>query len=104
MENKWLGCVGMVVLAVLAITGSAVMNGWALSVMWGWFVVPTFGVPPLSIPAAIGFSMVVGMLTRQTSTNSSEKETTVSQVGVVAYAIVGPILVVCMGYVVKLFM
>jgi hypothetical protein len=50
------------------------MNGWVLSVMWAWFIVPTFNAPTLSIPMAIGISMVVGLLTYQNSKNDKEEE------------------------------
>jgi hypothetical protein len=33
---------------------AAVFNGYALSILWGWFVVPTFGVPALTVVQAHG--------------------------------------------------
>lgn len=36
--------------------------GWALSVLWGWFVVPTFNLPQLSVPVAIGLTMTARLL------------------------------------------
>lgn len=40
-----------------------IYRGWVLSVLWGWFVGPLFGAPPLTIPFAIGLSLIVGFLT-----------------------------------------
>lgn len=34
-------------------------NGWAFATMWGWLIVPVFGLPLLTIPQAIGVSIVV---------------------------------------------
>ncbi len=56
---------GLVVAGVLLAALSAVVNGWVLSILWGWFMVPTFGLPALSIPAAIGVALVVHYLTSE---------------------------------------
>jgi hypothetical protein len=56
---------GSIVGVGLLIVLSAIFNGYALSVLWGWFVVPTFGGPALGIVPAIGIAMVVGYLTHQ---------------------------------------
>lgn len=35
-----------------------VWRGYALSVLWGWFMAPAFGLPLLSIPMAIGIGVL----------------------------------------------
>ena len=37
---------------------SLVSSGWAASILWLWFVVPTFNISPISIAQAIGLSVV----------------------------------------------
>lgn len=44
---------------------AACWNGFVLSVLWGWFIVPVFQAPTLRIPYAIGLAIVVSMLTHQ---------------------------------------
>lgn len=39
----------------------ALLRGLAASLLWGWFVVPTFGVPSLPIIPAVGISLLVGL-------------------------------------------
>lgn len=56
-----LGCFGLFAWFVIATPLFAILNGWVLSVMWGWFVVPLFNLPPLTIPYAIGMSFVISM-------------------------------------------
>lgn len=63
------GIVGFVVLVVF----SSIFNGYALSILWGWFVVPTLSAPALSIVPAIGIATVVSYLTYQHH-NYVEKE------------------------------
>ena len=44
---------------------SAVWSGIVLKALWAWFMVPTFGLPDLSLPVAIGVGLVVSFLTHQ---------------------------------------
>jgi len=48
--------IGAILLAPLVV----IFNGYALSTMWAWFVVPEFDVPELKISEAIGISLIVG--------------------------------------------
>lgn len=41
------------------------INGFLFSVFWGWFLVPVFSLPVLSIAQAVGVMLVAGMVTRQ---------------------------------------
>lgn len=52
----------------------AVLRGWALSILWSWFMVP-LGLPTLGIAHAIGFAMTVAFLTHQDSTKVDDRET-----------------------------
>ena len=47
--------------AVLIIGSSGVLCGLVLRQLWHWFVAPTFGLPELSIPIAIGLMLVASM-------------------------------------------
>jgi hypothetical protein len=49
--------------AALLIAARMVWTGYALAVLWGWFMVPAFQLPALSVPMAIGVSMVLGGMT-----------------------------------------
>lgn len=40
--------------AILVTVPLALWRGFVLSVMWGWYVVPTFGLPALSPVVAVG--------------------------------------------------
>ena len=65
MENKTGYALGLVVVFVVSLVLSAIWKGYVLSVIWGWFAVPTFGLPPLSLVPAIGISYIIGFLTCQ---------------------------------------
>ena len=51
--------VGLVAFIVLALAWGAAWSGFTLSVLWGWFVVPVFGAPSLSVAQAYGLALVV---------------------------------------------
>lgn len=51
----------------------AVWRGYILSILWGWFLVP-LGVSPITIPLAIGFSLIVGYFTNAMSKRKDEND------------------------------
>ena len=46
---KLLTWVGLIISAI-----GFVFRGYTLSVLWGWFIVPTFGLSPINLAAALG--------------------------------------------------
>lgn len=70
----------------------AIWEGFVVSVLWGWFMVPMFHLPPMRIPYAIGIALLVGMLVHRTRKEGDEPETAM----VIAYGIVVPL--VCLGF------
>ncbi len=66
--------VGGVLLMMAMVALFAVYRGWVFAILWGWFAVPLFGLPALSIPAAIGIAMVVSMLTMRSSDPAKENQ------------------------------
>ena len=42
-------------------------NAWALTLLWEWFIVPSFAVAPLTNLSAIGIALVVSFLTGYTA-------------------------------------
>ena len=95
------GIIGVGILMVF----SSIFNGYALSVLWGWFIVPTFGAPSLDVVPAIGISMVVSYLTYQI--HSSEEEEIPFGAKItrgVTVAIMKPLLALFFGWIVHLFM
>lgn len=56
--EAWEGAAA-IVLALASVPWSA----WVLTVLWGWFVVPVFGLPPVTLWQAAGLSVLVGHFT-----------------------------------------
>lgn len=50
-------------IAGIIVAGSCILNGAVLKLIWGWFMLPIFGLPTLSLTQAIGVSLVIGFMT-----------------------------------------
>ena len=93
-----------------ALFAAIVIRAWVLTVMWAWFLVP-FGVFELTIPAAMGISLIVGMFTSHLTHDLSIKVKTEGKTDVstalgklVGHGIINPLIVLSMGWVVTWFM
>lgn len=51
-----------------------VIDGWALTYLWRWFITPIFGVGELSIAQAIGIAMIASHLLAHQPTESTDTE------------------------------
>jgi hypothetical protein len=61
--------------AELAVSIVSMVNmGYVLSVMWSWFIVPTFGLPILGIAQSIGVSATVKLFAVDLSLYPSREE------------------------------
>ena len=101
---KGLAFLGVVGLGVVLVLGT-ILNGIALSIMWGWFIVPVFAAPPITVPAAIGLSIIIGYLTSDLSLKREVSEdTTEAVIKLIMISILKPLAYLGFGYVVTLFM
>ena len=92
--------------AIVLTVVSYVLTGVTLSTLWGWFIVPPLDAPPLSIPAAIGISLVVRLVTHQRidSPGSGDKSASDTIAEDLGYAVAFPLILLATGWVVTLFM
>ena len=83
-----------------------VANGIVLTALWGWFIMPIFGLPVLTVTQAIGFSMVVGFLTYQHIESETAPSKSFAEVMVknLAIAVGRPGMTLLFGWFVQLFM
>jgi len=102
------GCLASLI-ALISIPFAYVVNGWALATLWGWFIVPTFDVPTLSIPVAIGLAIVVGYLTKATPNldsvkeSKSSREAAVDILAAMFYSFLHPLVALGVGWIVLQF-
>lgn len=92
---------------LVAIVLSPVWYGYVLSITWGWYFVPTFHVPPLSIPAGIGIAAIVRFIANPNpeSKDSDRDESAEKRVcKAVVKATMGPAVVLLFCWIVKFWM
>ena len=105
--NKLFGCIGLAVTGfgatAIVMTVGAILEGWALSVLWEWFVVPLLGLPALPIVYAIGFSTIVVLL-QNTHYDSEDRPDTKTLFLRLFWSTAGkPAFLLTVGYIVHLF-
>jgi hypothetical protein len=59
------------VIAILLILtiGPIILDGYVFSVLWGWFIVPIFQLPELTLAVAVGIMMMIKCFTYQYHTD-----------------------------------
>ena len=65
--------IGSILVVAMSLPLLCILNGYVLSVPWGWFVISLFSdMPRLSISAAIGLSIVVRFITNHQGEDKRE--------------------------------
>ena len=72
--EKFLAFIGGLVWFAALLFFSAVWSGYVLTILWGWFIVPAFKLPVLSIPVAIGMTLMIRYLTRGGGSHTKKEE------------------------------
>jgi len=102
------GCFSFVCL----VTGFFLSN-FILTKLWGWFVVPIFSVPQISMVQSMGLTLLVGYVLRSSLMVDGKEKLKKEFEGkspagicyiVFCYAIVAPSVVWFMGYIINLFL
>ena len=95
---------GLLALSAIWLVVGAVLRGWVISIMWKWFIVTAFGLPALSVVAAIGVSLVVSTMTYQYIYTEDNRSDSTKIAGALGVTIGAPLLILAMGWVVKQFL
>jgi hypothetical protein len=96
--------IGYITTFIVIAALSTMWNGYALSILWGWFIVPTFEAPVLSVGYAIGIAMVVSYLTNHNDPFKNQDEEWKERFSkAIAYGLIKPAIALLFGWVVTLF-
>jgi hypothetical protein len=97
---------GYLMATLLVMAYAAIMNGWALTKLWAWFIVPGFDAPPINIPMAIGICVTLGFLTKHLAFSRSKPEKPWSETLIEGFiwSTMNPIFTLGIASIVKLFM
>lgn len=98
--------IGKIVCGIAYLALAAMWSGYVLSVLWSWFIVFQFAqAPALTVSGAIGFSLVVNLLTyqRRSGMQSSNKSSSEQFVEGVIETLSVPAFALLLGWIVRLF-
>jgi hypothetical protein len=85
---------------ILGIPGY-IYNGYIFSILWEWFIVSTFNLPVLSIPVAIGISLVIRFFIHRSYKSSTEFAEIIGEL--IGNGFVNPTIFLGIGYVIHCF-
>lgn len=107
-DNVIMSCLGMILATISLVVIGMIMNGWALSTLWNWFVPPIFvGLPTLTFGKSIGIAMVAKLFTGayNLSNTSDTKKKTFTDVFVegLSAAVLVPLITVGIAWIVLQF-
>lgn len=104
-KDNVLSCIGLIVVAVGAVLISSIVSGFVISVLWGWFIAQTFHLLILTVPQAIGLTLVVRFIVRTQLDNDTEKDKPLSEkiTDFIALSVGMPLMVLGIGYIIHLF-
>lgn len=89
---------GLIAIPLIAVL--SIYEGWCLKWLWLWFVSQPFNITPLSIPVAIGISLITGVLTYQTIYEPREVK---DRWNSLTSSLLRPGISLLIGYIVKSF-
>lgn len=97
--------IGIITTVLITLIVTPIWRGYALSKLWLWFIVSTFGAAPLGIAQSIGLALVVSFLCHQyNSYEDKEKSANERMAASVLYAFLSPAMALLIGWIVKGFL
>jgi len=102
MKDETLKAIIKLLVAIIMIPVSTVINGWVLSILWGWFIVPAFNQPSLSVIAAVGVSITIRFVTYQISDIKTEYQKDAHELFGMSFIM--PFIILFIGWLVTLFL
>jgi hypothetical protein len=82
---------------LLALPFGIVWQGVVTAALWGWFVVPLFGLPPLGIAYAVGLRALIGSFTISQPSDSE------GATAVIVKSFLYPAAILVIGWIASLF-
>jgi len=96
-----LTCVGGISIIAVTVIVSSLWSGFVLTKLWGWFIVPVFNAPYLTIPQAIGLTIIITMLWSRSWSDSEDGDKSIE---LAVKAILAPAFSLLFGWIVSLFL
>lgn len=104
METVIAAILGFCMLFIL-VSGMATLlyliQGWAISILWAWFIVPIFTIPQISITQSIGLAIFMGVFSQYRAPKKEESQKPLQDM---MSQLLKPLIAVGIGWIVKGFL
>jgi hypothetical protein len=97
MATSMLGSIAAIAFIFALIIPVSLYFAWAAVILWGWFIVPTFGLPQITILQAWGIGLTLSMMRPRMTAQKTETDWASGFVAV----ILGPPLALALGYAIR---
>lgn len=95
---------GIITASVLTVVISWLWVGYVVTILWGWFIVTTFGLPAISIPQAMGM-MLVAKLIGPKSPDDDDEEGFATKMGkAIGRTVLFPACAIAAGALIRLWL
>lgn len=98
-----MAAIGLFVVIAILLVPFVLLRAWGLVTLWGWFIVPGLGAPPISYPVAIGIGLMLGLL-RMNDVKTAKSGNDDDMAELALDIVIGPLFAVGVGWIVKGFM
>ena len=95
---------GKLFFTLITIVITALIGGFVFQTLWGWFIVPTFSMQPMTIIQAIGTSFFIGYLKMNLRKKNDEEFTMEFVFKTLVSSIIMSLFVLGIGWIITLFM
>jgi len=100
-----LGIIGVICMVVILLPLEILLNGFVLTKLWFWFINPIFGLALLTLPQAMGLSLIISFLTHQIVDTEPKKESATTKIATsLVRLFITPLLFLLIGFIIKQFM
>ena len=100
-DNEVVTCMAALPILAAIIISVTLLRGWAISMLWGWFLAP-LGVPPITIIHGVGISIFGSMF--HSTVSSKTEYSTWEGVKSTMFTVAWPLIAVLMGWIAVQFM
>ncbi len=74
------------------------LRAWATQVLWGWYIVPLFGLPSLPFAGALGVMLIIGYLTSGATPSDVATDDTTKVASFLVNGFVMPFFAIGLGW------
>ncbi len=110
-ENDWsyeidMNKIGWIFSWAILLVFGVVLNGYVVMILWGWFIVPSLGMPEITITTAAGLSLFAGYVTTGFTDSRRNDDRSMSDVFVrtLIECVSRAVFVLMIGRIILLFM